>query len=343
LGPSSKNTWDVVFGGGVNPASTAAAQKTPTIFSANLSASPTNPSISSFTLVNRATSPTVLVGNQAFADANVFSTLASSFHSDNLVTLGLQGDLNGQIWFQSGTDLAGNRKVGIDVTGIAGLQTQQPIYYSAAVTGYGSATDSCDIFGFGSGSFYETATTVTGPNVGSGSNFIPSLYVGIGKKPAVNTTPASLTAANVYRVPITGTTFNQGDPAHPTATRVLGQHSQLTASPFVISPTSGNGPVQVLFLVYDPDVGCTGESYVVSLVFDVPTGCTKPTVTPANMIAYDAGAGAASGFAIAGNTLMVSKSGLGTGARAGLYAPPNVILNPGAFTKVRPVWWKEHK
>jgi Tfp pilus tip-associated adhesin PilY1 len=337
MAPTVNDTWDVLFGGGANPASTAAGQVAPKIFSANLSTSPTNPTFSSFTLTNKATP---LVGNQAFADSVAFSTLASAFHSDNLATLGVQADLNGQLWFQTGTDLSGSRYVGIDASAIAGLATQQPVYYSPAVTGYGPSATSCDIIAFGSGSFYEKSTKVTGPNVGSGSNFIPQLYIGVNPKPATGAPAAALAASKVLRIPITGTTFFQDSAG--TLTRTLGAHTQLTASPFVISPLAGAGPAQVLFLVYDPDVGCTGESYVISITFPVTTtACAAPT--PTRKIAYDAGAGAASGFAIAGDTLIVSKSGLGTDGRAGLYQPPNVVLATGSHSEVRPVWWKEHK
>lgn len=334
LAPTGIDTWLLTFGGGQNPASTATSQVAPVVFTADISRTPSNPSFVSRTL-STSSSPAPLVGNQAFADSSAFDTTAAGFRYDNLADLALQPDLNGRVWFQGGSGLSGSVYVGIDATAVAG-STQQPIYYSGAVSGYGPSTASCDVYGFGSGSFYERSPAVTGPNVGTSGYFVPNLYIAVWPKPASGSNPPPVGASNVYRLPITGTSYYTDD-THSAFVN-LGPRTQLTSSPFLISPLTGKGPVQVLFLVYDPDKGCYGISYVISLTFTVPSNCNGQ-VTVTDKIAYNAGAGASSGFAIAGENVVVAKSDT---ERAGLFTT-TVKLAPGGASRVRPVWWKEHK
>ncbi len=53
----------------------------------------------------------------------------------------------------------------------------QPIYYPPAAGGFGQPpTAGCNVYAFGSGTFYEESNRVNGPGTGTSGNFIPSLY-----------------------------------------------------------------------------------------------------------------------------------------------------------------------
>ncbi len=125
-----------------------------------------------------------------------------------------------------------------------------------------------------------------------------------------------------------------------TYTTTFGKRTQLTAPPFMLVPKSGTGSNTALFLLYDPDIGCNGFSYVVVVDFEGDSTCKPGTPT---YKAYEAGVGAASGFTIAGDKVLVSKSGIGEGQQAGLYEPPNITAAIGGIPTPKVRWWKELK
>ena len=125
-----------------------------------------------------------------------------------------------------------------------------------------------------------------------------------------------------------------------TTTVTFGKRTQLTGPPFMLVPKSGKGTSLALFLLYDPEVGCNGFSYVAVAEFEGDESCQPTSVS---WKAYAAGVGAASGFTIAGDKVLVSKSGIGEGQRASLYEPPNISAAVGGIAVPKVKWWKELK
>ncbi|MEO6325277.1 MAG: hypothetical protein ABIT01_01685 [Thermoanaerobaculia bacterium] len=344
LAATAFSNWSVIFGSGANPSSLAGSQVSPSVFTLDMSTSPLNPTVSKFNLAN--ISSGALVGNQAFAASVIFSTAAPAYYSDNVADLGLQADLNGRIWFSTGTNLGSTPYIGIDATAVAGKS--QPLYYPPAVSGYGSkpAPKGCDLFAFGSGSFYEknpdVSETLPPNDIGTGAKFFPSVYLAVNPKPLLGNAPTAVPSAQVVRIPLAGTSFSNG--AVNPSFFDLGIHTQLTAPPFLIVPlsgTPGTDPAQALFIVYDPDKGCNGNAYVISITFNLGATCGDPLVVTSK-VAYNAGAGAASGFTIVNDVVAVAKSGIGKNENAGLFVT-EAKVHGGSSQQVQPLWWKELK
>lgn len=352
-GANSYDTWKGIMGAGFNPASTKSAQVNPKAFIFN----PVDGSVSYTGTLSSLSSPSPWVGNQTFCDSVMYQMSAKAYYPDNLVDLGLQPDLNGQIWFIPGSGFNG-ATVGINATTKAGQQ--QPIYYPPAVSGY----QNYDIYAFGSGTFYETAFA-NDPSVGlpSGSpaGFSPSLYI-----VAKDQTAGAATSSQIQRIIINDDLYvpedlSAGpDPLHPLPCSLasnqfqtpmgqtlctlnthvkLGQRTQLSAPPALFVPIGAAGSPVAVFLLYDPDTAdCAGTSYIVKLTFDIVSGV--PHVKSTDV--YGAGSGAASGFAVAGSAVIVAKSGVGSGSTASISKVPG--LNPTeGLTNPVPVWWREVK
>jgi hypothetical protein len=351
---STASAWTGLVGSGFNPASTQASPVVPKalMFDATTGTlHSTQP-----TLSNHGTPPNALLGNQTFADSVIYQMSAPAFYPDNIVDLALQADLNGQIWFMPGPNFT-SCSVGIDATTKAAQQ--QPIYYPPAVNAYEVGGGSFDLYAFGSGTVYEKATTVTGVNVGTTGNFFPSLYLVV--KPQ-DISPA--TTDQILRIPIKDLYVPEDLTVSPcddvvnqelvgtyqqrlcrgTTHVLLGRRTQITAPPALFVPIAGvTGDPVAVFLVYDPDQGCAGEAYIVKLTFST-NGTTGSGVQPRikETVTYDAGEGAASGFAVAGNSVIIAKSSVGQGSRAGVNKVPG--LNPTAgMSNPIPVWWRELK
>jgi hypothetical protein len=119
----------------------------------------------------------------------------------------------------------------------------------------------------------------------------------------------------------------------------------MTAPPFLLVPNVGSGAVdyRALFLLYDPDaIGyCRGFSYIVVIKFTLNSDCDKVTIPVDSITVSPAGEGAGSGFAMAGGQIVIGKSGLGPGQKAGVVITPINIAgwNPGG--NVTPVYWRE--
>jgi hypothetical protein len=332
------------MGSGFRPENTKTAQTTGSVDFVEPNAftlDPTDGSILSTVTLTSSSSYTPFVGSQAFADTVLLNPVSKFYQEDNLATLALQADLNGQIWFltsNNATQLKFDTKVvGINASAKAGQS--QPIYYNPAASGYGQGGAGCVAYAFGSGALYERSPAITGAGVGT-TGFIPTLYVATAAKASFS---SALTNANIVAKRIYDTTNKwklqlENDAE---ADIVFGEKTQLTAPPYILVPRSGKGTVTALYLLYDPDKGCKGNSYVA--VIDFIGGDTCQPTNTTTFKAYDAGEGAASGFTVAGSRVLVSKSGVGEGQRASLFEPPNIAASVGGIPEPKVKWWKELK
>ncbi len=352
-------TSRLFFGAGINPASLYNAQRDASQFIAD----PLDGTLNLKKTIVQAAAPTQLVGEQTFADGLFFQTNVPAYQPDNVANLAVQVDTNGRGWFTWGDFLTAGgttTKIGIDLNANAG-DIPQPIYYSPAATGQGRT--GCQIFALASGSLYETSPAVSGWNVNRAGAvqppfpvtlppFTPYLYVGVNPDKITDatfaSTPLGKAPRDVYMIKqLVGGEVPEalnlpiGDPAlSPTRTK-LGPRTQVTSSPFMAVDQSGKGEEQALFLLYDPDNGCYGRSYVVVLTFKIPGNCKPPNVVQVQT--YGAGPGASSGIAITSSGGYAGQSGVGSGASAGLFKTeitPDVTSGAPAFF---PVWWRDVK
>ncbi len=346
MGPGKSDAWRLIMGSGFRPENTRTAQTTgstdfvqPNAFTLD----PTDGSILSTVTLTSTSSYTPFVGSQAFADTVFLNPYSKFYQDDNIASLAMQADLNGQIWFltsNNATQLKFDTKVvGINVSAKAGQS--QPIYYNPAASGYGQGGAGCVAYAFGSGALYERSSQVTGAAVGT-TGFIPTLYVATAQKASFSSalSNANITAKRIYD-PTAPWKLQLTDDAEEDI--VFGPKTQLTAPPYMLVPRNvkGTDTVTALFLLYDPDKGCKGNSYVAQIDFIGGDTCQPTNAT--TFKAHDAGEGAASGFTVAGSRVLVSKSGVGEGQRASLYEPPNIAASIGNLPEVRVKWWKELK
>jgi hypothetical protein len=272
------------------------------------------------------------VRNQTFADSTIWSTAAKFYRPDNDVNQGVQLDLQGQVWLLPRHDMVSNTwDAPATLSDSSGVIAGSPLYYSAAVATYPTNNPVYDLYAFSSGSFYEDSASITGPNVGITAtplNFIPALYL-----VARSVSGGSPT---IYKKEIRTITYGAG--------LQFGHRTQVTAYPTIFVPKPGAaGNALALFLVYDPDAldvasgNCAGSAFVVTLGFDPGTLATvNPVVT-----VEEAGAGASSGFALAGQLPVVAKSFVGTQGRAYFYKVKNLSI-PGAGSAGGQIsWWME--
>ncbi len=353
LAADGYTTSRLLFGAGVNPSSVYTAQKDAAMFVVD----PLDGTLNQTLTATATGTPSPLVGQQTFADGVLYQTSAPAYQPDNVANLGVQVDTNGRAWFTYGNFGAGSAtsKVGIDLNTVGG--GPQPLYYSPAVTGIGRT--GCQVYALASGSLYETSPTVSGWNVNRPGAppapypntlpvFTPYLYIGVNptKITDVNFASAPLAAAQFLKKRVGGEVpeaidLPTSDPAYNPPTRTkLGPRTQVTGSPFLAVDQTGTGEEDALFLLYDPDNGCFGQSYIVQVTFTIPAGCAKPTIV--TIQTSGAGAGAASGLAATSTGAFVAQSGQGT-AQAGLFKTdirPN--LSSGAPTFF-PVWWRDVK
>lgn len=383
MAPTKKGTgnnedgeWRLLLGSGFDAASTAESQKDSTSYippkafsldvaSGNLLTTKTLPTTTGTTHGN-------FVGNQAFADAVLFDPTAPSYKPDNIALMGVQADLNGRLWFlwnpssSASYDLSGDPVKGVDTTTLLNVNQSQPFYYNPAASGYGAYNkldgttgqekSGCVAYAFGSGSLYEKSEAVTGPNVGKAGNFIPRVYVATSEKPDVNSSykltasPTALTNSQVWQRAIAGSwcvdKCDDPDPAKRVY-KTLGPATQMTAPPFILAPKDDTQSISALFLVYDPAEGCDGNSYVLQVDFKGMGASCSLRDNLGNFDikekAFNAGAGAASGFTIAGTQVLVAQSGIGEGQRAKLFVPEGLAASLAGGVEPRVRWWKELK
>jgi hypothetical protein len=317
LGASDVKIWQLLLGAGFNTTFTAGSS--PKVLRLN----PVDGSLTAtqtLTPQNSQSSAPALVHSQSFADSVIWQAGSAYFQEDNRVNEGVQVDLNGNLWrLPSTSSWAPSR--------LLNLTAGNPLYYPPAVASYPSSGASrYDLYAFSSGCFYEKNTKVNA-NSPTNQTFFPNLY--LAAKPN-GTSAAAYTAIQIKSIPT------------PDGSGHLGARAQVTAPPllFVAKPGSSSNPF-ALFLVYDPDEfdattgNCAGTSYIIKLEFDPQ----NVTLAPA-MDVYVAGFGAASGFAIAGEKVLVSRSYVGENGRATLQEVPNLRIPPGNLSG-NVDWWLE--
>jgi hypothetical protein len=340
MAPAKADTWRLLIGSGFNPGNTAAKQISGTGFVQPKAfvLDPTDGTLVSGHTLDATNVRPPFVGSQAFADSVIFNPVSKVYQEDNVATLGLQADLNGRIWFFYSNNATlvrfDSKVVGIDAS--AKVNQSQPIYYNPAASGYGSGGAGCVAYAFGSGTLYERSAAITGSN----RTFVPRIFVATASK---TTYSSAVPAANIAGRAIAGSWCVANCDIVDTTTHVfktLGPDTQLTAPPFMLVPKSGRGSVTALFLLYDPNEGCHGNSYVAVVDFIGNDTCVPSGVA---YKAFNAGPGAASGFTIAGDNVLVSKSGVGEGQKAGLYEPEDIAATVGPTPEPRVKWWKELK
>jgi len=266
----------------------------------------------------------IRVGNQAFADSVFWQTDSDTYKPDNLLDEAVQVDLNGKLSVFSGNNWR-NRNTLFDLGG------EHPIYYSPSVSSYPARNPSLDIYTFSTGSYYETSPSITG----SSSGFRASLFLGIREiaSGSINHKTIEITdidLPNGQTIPSTGdTTFS--DLAQPIAPSIL------------LTPAQGSALTPMaFFLVYDPLGGeCVGKSYIVRIDFSPQDIFDNGQTGNTEVTTYEAGEGASGGFAIAGEKIVISQSGVGANNPAHLVEIPDLTLpvgNPGS-NNVR--WWME--
>ena len=322
IGAFTSSTWVCQLGSGFNPQNTFASGNkiAPTLTDLN-AATGKNLKFSPFTLSNAGSG--YVVGNQTFAHSVVWEPSAVQFYEDNLVTQGVQADLNGNLWLQT----QGSGGPGTPAASIS-VGANQPIYYSPAVASVvGTGGDTYSLYAFASGSFYESSSKVTGPNIGTSPNFVPTIYIYAYDQTTKTWTHFSIPIQNIPNPSVSGT--------------YLTKYTQPTASPLLLVPAANNptGTPFALFLVYDPNAyQCAGASYLVHINFNVNN--LAGTTISANNVTF-MGSGAASGFAMSNNQVLVAKSGVGQGSQASLMSGgAQWQIGPGSE---KPTWWIQLK
>ena len=302
LGATAQDVWQLIMGGGFDERFSSTS--TPSVFRLDATTGARN-DLESVSIGSGA-----IIRNQTFADSVFWQTTAGSFQQDNLVDQGVQVDLNGRVWALQGNNFPASI--------LKDMTSAQPLYYPPAVAAYpAGASPTYRLYAFGSGTFYERSPAITG----SSSTFVPKIHIMVGE--GTRTPEVQSLSLSAIRKP-GGLTF-------------LSRKTQLTAPPiiFVAKQGSGSDPF-ALFLVYDPDAGvCVGNSYIIKVDFDprALTSLAAPTV-------YLAGAGAASGFALAGEKVVVSRSYVGENGRASLQEVPNLRIPQGGLGG-NVSWWLE--
>lgn len=356
LGPRSADKWSINFGAGYDTGSTYGSPKRPHLFLIDpVDGSPVGaaPSVD----VDLATG--AWVGNQTFADGVRIDHKASGFASDNIATRAIQADLNGRIWFfnTDGLSAAGPDSpiVGIDASAVGGTGAQsQPIYYPPAAGGLGpvgNVATGCNLYTFGSGTFYEKSTRVNGPETGS-TGFQPSLYFAANEKTRSTET---IDPDKILQIPIK--LINRPERSTTSTDRTdygatLSRFSQLVAAPFLLIDPKGITDNVGIFVIYDPTVGCNGASYAVTVRWKlddcappltVSSGTSHGTGAAGGAVveAFFAGEGAASGLTAVGERVFTGIAGLGSGQADLFGISESAAIGPGV--NFRPIWWKELK
>jgi len=366
LSARAPDAWSINFGSGYDTGSVWDAQKKPRVFQLNAADGTRLGTDVSYELDLDATY-TPWVGSQAFADGVRFQHDSSSFASDNIATRGLQADLNGRIWFLDPNDISASLATpGINASAVAGQS--QPLYYPPAAGGFGlPPTAGCNVYAFGSGTFYEKSQRVNGPNTGTEGGaepyFIPSLYFAANDKadwdqPVPDNKVLQIKIKEILRPEsCSAAAFARGecsavstDVAFYGAT--LSPRSQLTAAPLLLIDPSGLLPNKGIFVIYDPSYGCNGASYAVTVEWKT-NGCDAPltvregtsntSLDPGGAAVRTtfAGQGVASGLTTVGSLVFTGIAGLGS-EQAGLYGI-NETSALGSGANFRPIWWKELK
>lgn len=312
LGASNTTEWQLYLGAGFDADLTTAIS--PKAFRLN-AATGARSAMSTLTSVNT----NALVHNQSFADAVTWGRNSAAFAEDNLIDQGVQADLHGQVWVFNST--------GWTASALFQVGAEQPIYYPPAVASYPyKSPPDYSLYAFASGSFYEKSDTVSGPDVGTTGHFVPKLYIGKFTIASASASYQPIAVKDLSRpAPLTGT---------------IGRRAQVSAPPMIFVPRK-SGDAFALFLVYDPDPltgECVGRSYIIRVNFN------PADLSTATTLVYSAGKGAAAGFAIAGDQVVVSKSWVASSGdpegRANIQPVPDLTI-PVRSAADSITWWRE--
>jgi hypothetical protein len=137
----------------------------------------------------------------------------------------------------------------------------------------------------------------------------------------------------IYKKDIHTITFGVG------GSQQFGHKTQATATSTIFVPKPGaGGDTITLYLLYDPEANaCVGNAYLVRLAFNPETIATVDPVITVD----EAGTGAASGFALAGQLPVVAKSFVGSGGKAYFYKVKNLTIAGAGGTGGQIAWWME--
>lgn len=267
---------------------------------------------------------TYRVGNQAFANSVLWQTDSEIFHPDNLTDEGVQGDLNGTLWAISGNNW-GTRSA------LFALGGDHPIYYSPSVGTFPAREPSYNIYTFSTGSYYEKSANVTGLS----SGFVPSIILGVRE---ISSGDRNQKTINITDIPLPdGQTLPGGSET------TLSDMAQAISSSVLLTPATGSAlHPMAFFLVYDPLAGeCVGKSFIVRLEFSAEDLFLNGAAAGAAVTTYEAGEGAAGGFAIAGEKVVISQSGVGADEEAHIVEVPDLTLPVGSAGSNNVRWWME--
>jgi hypothetical protein len=263
------------------------------------------------------------VPNNAFADSVVWQDDSNIFKSDNIVNESVQADLNGHLWSitQSGGAMT--------KTSLVTISDGDPLYYSPAVAGFPTYPVEYSLYAFSTGSFYSTSAEINGADVGTTGNFIPKIYIA-----AKNLSSSSVASVGIEIQDIP-------DP-DDTVGNTLGQKSQVIAPPLIFTPDEDNtADPFALYLIYDPDgATCVGISYIARVNFDPTNLAALASDVAGSVDVYEAGEGMAGGFALAGEKVLVSQSGVGQDEEASLVVVPDLTIPIGGPSDDIS-WWVE--
>jgi|GEM_PF-6617323 len=355
IASNAANKWSCLMGSGYNPASEVSPtlnqvspkgfQFDPTTFSAAGAMQYLNGAALTY-------AATGIVGDQAFADAILWQKSKEYFSTQWLADQGVLSDFNGSLWFLD------NFTTGLWTKGV-NVQPGNPIYYSPTVTYWSfNASNRWDLYGFASGTFYEKAAAVTGGSLCTSGNFCPRMYIVANNEYSPAALPilfnGTTNTANVWSTTLSGLPWvdtSSGVPVNKTTSA----STQPVGSAFSLTSEAQNAPPLILFALYDPYSGtCAGDSFVV-------TTQANPSATGGmashGAIGSPAGGGGSGdphggvfhahsgvigGMSVVGNQVVVSISGVGSGAHATVVTVPNISISsptPGSV----PLSWIELK
>ena len=126
-------------------------------------------------------------------------------------------------------------------------------------------------------------------------------------------------------------------------TGTLSDQAQTIAPPILLTPGDGSAlPPLALYLIYDPNGGeCVGKSYIIKLEFDAADVFSNGQTASYVPETFEAGEGAAGGFAIAGDKVIASQSGVGADSEAHLVEVPDLTIPIGDAGADNVQWWIE--
>jgi hypothetical protein len=318
-GATDGSLWYAVLGSGQNSASIRTSQVDGTQFTLNaLTGANLNSSgqrqgqiLSNSGLTN------TFVGQQGFASGVLFKRTGNGQKFDDVMDVGLQADLDGQIWGLAGTAFTSANNTSpilnaSDVVNITlnthtpptanpngslgdynlptpsiGAAQTQPLYYSPTVSGIRSNTG-CDIFAFGSGSINEKSSYVNGSNTGTpttgsdfdGAHFVPSIFAASRPKSSgATTTVPSTSIVRTALASIHKVVKETSSTSANVGKDISPACASIGGDGCLSSSTQLSGPA--IIAVPLSDTASTGQALGLFLVYDPAVSyktCNSPTI-----------------------------------------------------------------